>query len=235
MEERVLNKKEMMALQKQIKKDMKSKKSFDASFKTYLDFRHILYGFYTFVFEHAEEEDYHKMPLKTDKTLAYYIYHLIRIEDICLHTLILDEEQIFHVDHYQKKLNIEIHTSGNELKKEEVIAFSKSMDIEALKAYVNTVYSKTNKIIPQYSYSELKTKVSDERKKKLLLLESVSEHEDAFWLVGYWCKKDYLGLCEMPFLSHHFLHLWGCIRLLKKLSRLEKHGSIRLEDVTIEL
>jgi len=213
------NKKDLMNQRKLLHENMSRKKTFEASIKEFLEFRDELYDIYQYIFDNSSDKDYEVMPLSTDKTIAYYIYHLTRIEDITLHTLIMDEEQIFHSNHYQKKLGIGISTTGNELNEHQIIDFSKQIDIKVLKVYVKEVYQRTNEVISQMSYKEIRTKVSEDRKNKLVDLGSVSKDESAFWLVDYWCKKDYLGLVKMPFTSHQFLHLWGCLRILTKLSK----------------
>ncbi len=211
-------KQDLMNSKKLLLENMSRKKTYDLSLKEFLDFREDLYDIYKYVFDNTSASNYEVMPLKTDKTIAYYIYHLNRIEDITLHTLILDEEQIFHSEEFQEKLQINISTTGNELDKDQIIDFSKQINIDELKNYVELVYKKTNTIIAKMTYDDIKIKVSKERKENLINLESVSREENAFWLVDYWCNKDYLGLIKMPFISHHFHHLWGCIRILNKIS-----------------
>ncbi|MCQ2593445.1 MAG: hypothetical protein MJ188_11755 [Treponema sp.] len=50
-----------------------------------------------------------------DQTLAYSIWHVFRIEDIVLHTLILNDTQVLESGGWQKKTGAEIITTGNEL------------------------------------------------------------------------------------------------------------------------
>lgn len=55
-----------------------------------------------------------------NKTIAYSIWHIFRIEDIVAHTLIADNEQIFFSSNYQKRINSPIITTGNELMKSQI-------------------------------------------------------------------------------------------------------------------
>ena len=59
------------------------------------------------------------------KTIAYSIYHVFRIEDIVLNTLIKNKEQVFLRDDYQNKMNLSIITTGNELMRENILSFLK--------------------------------------------------------------------------------------------------------------
>ena len=65
----------------------------------------------------------------------------------------------------------------------------------------------------------MKTKITGEKRQKLLSLNVVSEDENAFWLVDYWCSKDIRGLIQMPFSRHHIMHIEACLRIIDKLSK----------------
>lgn len=159
------------------------------------------------------------MPLSTDKTIAYYLYHLTRIEDITSNTLIAGKEQVFFEKHYNKLLNSPIITTGNEIERDKLVEFSTVLDINQLKNYITDVLTNTNNIIKDMSYEDSKTKVSDDRKAELVKLHTVSDNENAFWLVDYWCKKTYAGLLLMPFSRHQMLHLDGCLRIVNKIKK----------------
>ena len=66
----------------------------------------------------AGAEGYHS------KTLAYSMWHIFRIEDIVAHTLIAQDSQVLFADGWLEKTRSPIITTGNELKGEEIAAFS---------------------------------------------------------------------------------------------------------------
>lgn len=195
---------------------IKKENTFDQGIEELLKLRKELLNIINFIYDYADKKNFISMPLKSDKTIAYYLYHLMRIEDITCNTLIKNEQQIFFKENYQKKLNSPIITTGNELKREQLIDFSKALNIYELKKYIYQVIENTNKVISEIDYKNSKNKVSEKRKENLLRLNSVSTDENAFWLVEYWCKKTYAGLFLMPFSRHLMLHLDGCLRILKK-------------------
>lgn len=88
-----------------------------------------------------------------------------------------------------------------------------------MKNYIYEVFSNTNNIIKDMSYEDSRKKVSDERKAELVKLHTVSENENAFWLIDYWCNKTYTGLLLMPFSRHQMLHLDGCLRIISKIKK----------------
>lgn len=208
---------ELSELFKQFQDSIKKKAEFEKGKEYLLEFRRELWEIYQFIFQNVREEDYSLMPLKKDKTIAYYLYHLNRIEDINSNTLILDKCQIFYEGDYQKKMNSPISTTGNELAGEEIINFSKQLNLQVLKSYIKEVYDNTNELIRKMTFEESKTKISPEKKEKLILLNSVSTDESAFWLVDYWCNKDYKGVLLMPFSRHQLTHLRGCLRIINKI------------------
>ncbi|VEU80439.1 DinB family protein [Haploplasma axanthum] len=203
---------------KNFQSKIKKEKSFAESIESLIEFRIEMWNMYEYVFNTLKEEEYKKKPIKQFKTIAYYLYHLNRIEDITLNTLIKDQEQIFYKNNYQERINSKLHTTGNELTLDEVEKFSERLNIKELIKYVKEVFENTNNYIKIVNYLDSRTLITSERKEKLLELGSVSNDSKAFWLVDYWCKKDYQGIMLMPFSKHHFMHLWNSISIIEKLN-----------------
>lgn len=151
------------------------------------------------------------------KTIAYSLWHIFRIEDIVAHSLITDNEQIFFSKDYQKRTNSQIITTGNELVKEQISDFSKQLCIDELYQYIMDVDKSTAEILKKLSYNDMKIKMTEEKKQHLQRLNVVSEDENAYWLIGYWCRKDIRGLIQMPFSRHWIMHIEACLRIKNKL------------------
>ena len=167
-------------------------------------------------------EDFDAMPfINADgyhsKNIAYSIWHIFRIEDIVAHTLVEGDEEVLIAGNYQRRINSPIITTGNELVKEQISAFTKQLDINELYSYVADVKKSTEEIIRELTYGELKNKIPVERKEHLQSLGVVSEEENAVWLIDYWCKKDVRGLVQMPFSRHWIMHVEACRRIKSKL------------------
>lgn len=154
------------------------------------------------------------------KTAAYSLWHMFRIEDITAHTLIAGDEQIFFKGNYGQRTNSPIITTGNELESEELVSFSKSLDLKALYEYVSETYNATNGLIKSLSFDDMKIKVSDERRNALTRLNVVDSSENAVWLIDYWCGKDTGGLVKMPFSRHIIMHTEACLRIEEGLKKL---------------
>ncbi len=94
----------------------------------------------------------------------------------------------------------------------------KNFDINGTN-YIHEVKAQTEKILCALSYSDLKKKVSAERRKELESLNVVSTDESAAWLVDYWCGKDFRGLVQMPFSRHWIMHIEAALRIAGKLRK----------------
>ena len=151
------------------------------------------------------------------KTIAYSIWHIFRIEDIVMHTLINEDEQVFFTGNYQKHINSPIITTGNELIKQQIADFSGQLNLQELYSYIFEVKKSTEKIIKSLSYVDLARKISEERKECLKSLHVVSTDENAIWLIDYWCNKDIRGLIQMPFSRHWIMHTEACLRIKNKI------------------
>jgi len=211
-------KQERSELFKLFQSGIQKSNSYEVGKEHLLHLRTELSAVYDYLFTNLQDEDFRKMPIKSDKTIAYYLYHLIRIEDITS-TLISGETQLFFIGKFDKSLNSPIITTGNELARDDLVTFSEKLNIQALEEYAHAVLNHTNAIIENIDFKTSKTKVSEERKAMVLDSQTVSDNENASWLVDYWCKKTYAGLFLMPFSRHHMLHLNGCMRIFEKIHK----------------
>lgn len=168
-------------------------------------------------------EDFDSMPFMNadgyhSKNIAYSIWHIFRIEDIVAHTLVCGDEEILFSGNYQNRINSPIITTGNELVKEQIRDFTMRLNIDELYSYIADVKKSTEEMLRNLTFSNLKIKVTSERRKKLEALGVVSTDENAVWLIDYWCNKDLRGLIQMPFSRHWIMHIEACQRIKNKLN-----------------
>ncbi|MDE6594083.1 MAG: phage head-tail adapter protein [Oscillospiraceae bacterium] len=152
------------------------------------------------------------------KTIAYSIWHIFRIEDICAHTLIKGDEQVFFAENYGERTGSPIVTTGNELAGEQIAEFSGKLDLDGLYSYVRAVKKSTDDMLKSLSFNETKRKMNVSDRERLTLLNVVSEEENAAWLIDYWCGKDVRGLIQMPFSRHWIMHIEASLRIKNKLN-----------------
>lgn len=207
-------------LNKTMQLQIKKKETFETGIDTLIKLRRELMA-EIMQLKKLSPADLIAMPYKTEKgyhnkTIAYSLWHIFRIEDIVAHSLIADDRQIFFQGDYKKRINSPIITTGNELIKEEILEFSKAICIEELYNYIIDVDKSTAKILKSMSYSDIKIKITNDKKQKLEKLQVISNNKDAYWLIDYWCKKDVKGLIQMPFSRHWIMHIEACLRIKNK-------------------
>ena len=174
--------------------------------------------------EKLSDEDYSSMPFINaegyhSKTVAYSIWHIMRIEDIVVNTLIRRCEEILFSGGHQRKTGSPIITTGNELVKEQIAAFSRELDIAALYDYADAVREDTDRWLRTMNYEDLKRRFPEEDKERIRALHVVSADESAAWLIGYWCGKDVAGLLKMPLSRHWIMHIEAAGRIIGRLGK----------------
>ena len=214
--------KEWSDLNKTMQEQLKKEADLQAGINTLFALRNQLMDTLYSFRQNLTREDFDAIPFMNAngyhcKTIAYSIWHIFRIEDIVVHTLIKEDEQIFFKNGYQKRIGSPIITTGNELVKQQIADFSKKLDLNELYAYILEVKQSTEQIVKQFVFKDLKRKITDERKEILKSLHVVSEDEKAFWLIDYWCGKDIRGLIQMPFSRHWIMHVEACLKIQNKI------------------
>ena len=100
---------------KEFQKLITKEATFKDGIKVLLDLRDSLFEQITQIVNGYPKDAFWKMPFAGaegyhSKTLAYSIWHVFRIEDIVLHTLILNNSQVLERGEWQKKIGAEIIT-----------------------------------------------------------------------------------------------------------------------------
>lgn len=214
--------KEWSELNKTMQLQIKKKETFDIGIDTLLllrkkliqqifEFKNILSKDEFCAIPFINANGYH------NKTIAYSLYHVFRIEDIVAHSLIKKDTQIFFINDYQRKMNSPIITTGNELIKQEIVEFSSKLNLDELYRYIIEVDNSTSEILKHLTHQDMKTKMTEQDKETLHSLRIVSGDENAIWLIDYWCGKNIQGLIQMPFSRHWIMHIEACLRIKNKI------------------
>ena len=213
--------KEWSELNKAMQLQIKKKETFPQGIETLLALRKQLMDQMLEFKETLNREDFSAMPYSNadgyhSKTIAYSLYHIFRIEDITANSLIKKSKQIFFANDYQQKINSPIITTGNELVGKKIAEFSQRLDIDGLYNYIADVDGTTTELLKSLSHSDMKTKMTEDDRENLIKLKTVSEDENAIWLIDYWCGKDVGGLIKMPLSRHWIMHIEACLRIINK-------------------
>lgn len=169
-------------------------------------------------------EDFSRMPFPNAKgyhckTIAYSIWHILRIEDIVAHSLIQNDEEIFFRKGFCDSIGSPIITTGNELSGQQIADFSRRLNVNQLFCYLEEVKMSTDMLLKNLSFGDLKRKFDEMDKERLKLLQVVSSDENAAWLIDYWCGKNIRGLIQMPFSRHWIMHVEAGLRIQKGIQK----------------
>ena len=209
-------------LNKKMHIQIKKKDTFYAGIDTLLELRKKLMKQIIGFKELLSREDFNAMPFINakgyhNKTIAYSLYHIFRIEDIVSNSLIKKREQIFFKDNYHERMKSTIITTGNELVKQEIQIFSSKLNLDELYQYISDVDVSTTQLLKELTYENLKIKMTENDKKLLKSLNVVSNDDNAVWLIDYWCDKNIQGLIQMPFSRHWIMHIEASLRIKNKI------------------
>lgn len=214
--------KEWSELNKRVQDQIKHKATFQEGIDTLLLLREKLFEEIGSFLSQLSREEFSAIPFINaegyhNKTIAYSLWHIFRIEDIVTHSLIAADEQIFFKENYQVRIQSPIITTGNELVKEQIADFSRQIDIEELYHYITDVKNSTNELLKRLTYPDLNRKMTESDKEYIKRLEVISKDENAYWLIDYWCGKDVRGLIQMPLSRHWIMHIEACLRIKNKI------------------
>ena len=214
--------KEWSDLNKKMQTEIGNKTYFESGIDTLIYLRSILFETIKAFFEDLNKDDFSAIPyLNADgyhnKTIAYSIWHIFRIEDIVVNSLINDDIQVFFTGNYQKRINSDIITTGNELIKYQIADFSKKLDLDELLSYATEVKNHTEIFLRTLNYSDMKKKFAPDKKEYIKSLQVVRDEPISNWLIDYWCNKDLRGLIKMPLSRHWIMHIEACRRIAQKL------------------
>ena len=214
---------------KEIQKLLSKEATFGEALRKLIEFRNELFQQITWIVEGYPKKAFYQMPYAGiegyhSKTLAYSIWHIFRIEDIVAHEMIAEDDQILFRDDHLKKTGSPIITTGNELEGQDIAEFSKKLNVQELYLYAKAVKESTDNILSRLQYKDLKRKSGEETKQKLIESKCVSENENAFWLIDYWCGKDIKGLIQMPFSRHWIMHIEAMQRIKNRLCKIARKG-----------
>lgn len=163
-------------------------------------------------FEDELWEELDENTIKTSKnekgrTIAYGIWHSSRIEDITMNLLVAGDKQIFNRENWHKRINSQIIDTGNAMSANEIMEFSKHINVQELKNYRIEVGRRTRDIIKNLTSEDMKRKFDKYRLQRVLDEGAVLNVEASNWLVDFWGRKNVAGIILMPATRHHVVHI----------------------------
>lgn len=168
------------------------------------------------LWEGLDEETFKTAVKDAGRTIAYNLWHITRIEDITMNLLVAGDEQIFNKGNWQERINSKIIDTGNGMSENEIMEFSKDINMQELKNYRIEVGRRTRYLIENLSVQDMKRKFDKHRLQRILDEGAVLDVKASNWLVDFWGRKNVSGIILMPVTRHHVVHINESLSAKKK-------------------
>lgn len=106
--------------------------------------------------------------------------------------------------------------TGNAMNVEDIMEFSKNINMQELKNYRIAVGRNTRKIIKNLTSADMKRKFDKDRIRRMVDEGAILNVEGASWLIDFWGRKNVAGILLMPGTRHHVVHINESLRAKKK-------------------
>lgn len=166
------------------------------------------------VFEDLSEEIARRIPLASENSIVWNIWHIARIEDVTMNMLVAGSPQIFTRGDWKNKMGIEAQDTGNLMPVDQIRKLSQNINISVLRDYRVAVGRRTREIVKALNQADLKLKVDSGRLAEIKQAGAVVPA--AADLLDYWGRRNIAGLLLMPATRHNLVHLNESLRLKEK-------------------
>jgi hypothetical protein len=175
-----------------------------------------LWSFEDEVLDGMTEDQIRCIAPKSEHSIAWILFHLARIEDITMNLLVAGTPQLFIQDRWAAKLNVSVTHSANSMDDKSVANLSAQADIDALRAYRQSVGRRTRDIVKKLSPEELKQNPDSSHFQRVM--DEGALLPQAIEILNYWSRRTIAGLLLMPPTRHNFLHLNEALRIKQRVS-----------------
>jgi len=168
------------------------------------------------LWEGLDENTFRTSQNQKGRTIAYGIWHCTRIEDITMNLLVAGDKQIFNRENWKEKINSNITDTGNAMSEDDIMEFSKNINIQELKNYRIEVGRRTRDIVKNLSTQDMKRKFDKHRLQRILDERAVLDVKASNWLIDFWGRKNVAGIILMPMTRHQVIHINESLSAKKK-------------------
>ncbi len=162
-------------------------------------------------------EQMRHLPAGFPNTVVWKLWHISRIEDATVNTLLLDGTQIFHSSDWPGRMNSPFTDVGNGMSPAQIQELSATLDLEALLAYRLAVGQRTRQVMLSLTKTDLAGKPLPTRVSRLV--EDGTVRPQAKEVLEYWGGNPKTNLLLMPASRHAFIHFNEICRMLPRLRR----------------
>ena len=155
------------------------------------------------------------VPRPGQNSIAWLLWHITRIEDMTINTLMLDQAQVW-THEWAGKLVFPLSDCGAGMEAQDVADFSAQISVRALLDYRAAVGRRTRETLPRLNADLAKEIVPTSRVQSLVDEGAISSR--ANWLFEFYTKRPRGFFLTRTATSHNFIHLKEAGRVAKKLA-----------------
>ena len=143
-------------------------------------------------------------PVPHVNTIAWLLWHAMRIEDICVNRFVTDRPQVLDAG-WLERMAVPRRDVGTGMTDAQVDDFSARIDLDALRGYCRAVTRATLDAVPTLRGLDLEALVPAERVKHVCTAEGAVD-PSASWLTEFWAGGRNRG---WVLLQTSLLHVYG--------------------------
>jgi len=102
------------------------------------------------------------------------------------------------------------------MSEDDIMEFSKNINMEELKNYRIEVGRRTRDIVENLSTQDMKRNFDKHRLQRILDERAVLDVKASNWLIDFWGRKNVAGIILMPMTRHQVIHINESLSAKKK-------------------
>jgi hypothetical protein len=174
------------------------------------------------LWDSVDEDMFKYATNENGRTIAYGLWHCTRIEDITMNILVSQSSQVISKNNFLSRINSSILNTGNQLSAEEILCFSKEINMKELRNYRIAVGRRSCEIISNLTTSDLKRRFTKPTIDRIIDEKAVADVPSANWLIDFWGRKNVAGILLMPATRHNLVHINECLSAKNRYLKIKK-------------
>ena len=158
-----------------------------------------------FTFNNLDDDQMRQRPGEGLNSLAWLVWHMARIEDMCVNLLVAGRPQVLQEGDWPERLGIPRHDVAAGMTDDEVEDFTAQVDISALREYRDAVGKRSIEVVSTMQPEELEDIIDHEIVKQAYADGTISKN--AGWLDGFMKDKSKAFVLGHTMTAHNFMHL----------------------------